>query len=216
MNTLSGPIQLPQSGGAPGSIIVFLHGLGADGADLISLADELADLFPDTLFAAPNAPFACDMAPMGYQWFSLRDWSEDAMLEGVQQAAPLLNHYLDTLLDQHGLTADKMAIIGFSQGTMIALHTLPRRAEAVAGVVGFSGALVGTHLLPEEALSKPPVCLIHGTADMVVPFGAMAMAEQALEQAHIPVATHARPMLGHGIDGEGIRLAAEFLHSHLG
>lgn len=216
MKTLSGPIQLPASGKAPTSIVVFLHGLGADGANMIDLADELAGEFPDTLFAAPNAPFACDMAPMGYQWFSLRDWSEDAMLEGVQQAAPILNHYLDSLLAQHSLSADKLAVAGFSQGTMTALHTLPRRADAVAAIIGYSGALVGDYLLKSELQSKPPVCLIHGNADMVVPFGAMAAAKAALESADIDVETHARPMLGHGIDFEGIEIAAAFLKSRLG
>lgn len=212
---LSGPMQLPESGKAATSIIVFLHGLGADGNDLIGLADEMAEQFPDTLFVSPHAPFPCDMAPYGRQWFSLQDWSEDAMLEGVQQAEPILNHYLDGLLAQHNLAPERMALVGFSQGCMMSLHTAPRRAKPLAGVVGLSGALVGAQLLASEIKSRPPVCLIHGDADMVVPFAAMQMAQSALESAGVPTEAHRRPMLGHGIDGEALRIFTAFLKARL-
>lgn len=214
--TLSGPQRLPVSGTAATSIVVFLHGLGADGNDLIGLADDMKEWFPNTLFASPDAPFTCDYGPYGRQWFSLKDWSEDAMLEGVEQAAPILDQYLDGLLSEHRIAPKKMALVGFSQGTMTALHTAPRRAKPLAGVVGLSGALVAGHLLPSEIKSRPPICLIHGDMDMVVPFKAMQMAEDALKEANVPVVTHRRSMLGHGIDGEALRLAIAFLNERLG
>lgn len=211
MQTLSGPRLEPRSGGAPRQLIVLLHGLGADGDDLIGLAPLLAEALPDACFISPNAPEPCDMAPYGRQWFSLREWTNRAMLEGANRAAPVLNAWLDAQLQALGLTDAQLGVIGFSQGTMTALHALPRRPKPCAGIVGFSGALVGAGLLAAEALSKPPVCLIHGTADTVVPFHAMDAAEQALKAGGFDVESHARPGLAHGIDPQGIDLAAAFL-----
>ena len=208
---LSGPEQKPASGGKAKSLVVFLHGLGSDGQDLISLAPLFAAEFPDTHFIAPNAPFACDMAPMGYQWFSLRDWSPQSMLKGAHEAAPVTSLFIEAQLRRFNLPESKLAYIGFSQGTMMSLYTALRRPAACAGVVGFSGALIG-----EEGITvRPPVCLIHGQDDMVVPFGAMALAEAVLKHDGIKVETHARPNLGHGIDPEGIAIATRFLKEKL-
>jgi phospholipase/carboxylesterase len=133
------------------------------------------------------------------------------MLRGAREAAPLLNTYLDAKMQQHGVAATQVALLGFSQGTMMSLHVAPRRPQAFAGVVGFSGALVAPQLLKTEAMVKPPVCLIHGTADPVVPFAAMEAAATALTTAGFSVETHARPMLPHGIDPDGIAFAQKFL-----
>lgn len=214
-SNITGASQKPRSGGAPKQLIVFLHGVGADGDDLISLSSEMNDALPDAQFVSPNAPFPCDMAPFGYQWFSLQSRSHDAMLSGVQQVAPILNQYLDEQLMLHNLTDDKMAIVGFSQGTMTALYTMPRRAKACAAVVGFSGAMIGGNMLAEEKLSAPPICLIHGQRDDVVPFEAMRAASDALREAGIDCETHARPNLAHGIDPEGLELAIAYLKKHL-
>lgn len=209
---LNGPSILPQSGVVK-KIVVFLHGLGADGNDLLSLSSEL-DL-PDTAFYSPNAPFACDMAPYGYQWFSLQQRIEEVILEGIKIAAPILNGYLDGLLAKHKLTAKDLALVGFSQGTMMSLYVAPRRAEPIACVVGYSGAMIMPELLEKETKSKPPICLVHGDMDNVVPYGAMIHAVDALMQNHIPHEAHGRPNLGHGIDGQGIDIARNFLKRHL-
>ncbi|MBN8531858.1 MAG: dienelactone hydrolase family protein [Alphaproteobacteria bacterium] len=213
--TLSGPHFAPKSGHAPQQLVVLLHGLGADGNDLISLAPLLAEFLPDALFLSPDAPEPCDMAPFGRQWFSLREWSAEAMLAGVRKAEPVLNAWIDEELKKHGLEESKLGVLGFSQGTMTALHALPRRAKPCAGLAGFSGALMGAHLLAKEAISKPPVCLVHGEEDLVVPFETMAAAEKALKEAGFTVETHARPGLPHGIDPEGIDIAGKFLKSRL-
>ena len=214
---LSGPSVAPASGGRPKQLIMFLHGLGADGNDLIDLAGPMSSLFPDAQFVSPNAPYPCDMAPFGYQWFSLQERSMEIMLEGVRDAEPILNHYIDQQLSEHELDITNLAVVGFSQGTMTALHTLPRRSTACAAIVGFSGALLaGDELLAEEVKSKPPVCLVHGDADMVVPHEALAMAEAALAKNGFECETHSRPGLGHGIDPEGLQAAVAFLKKHLG
>lgn len=212
--TLTGPAFLPVSGEKPRKLVVFLHGLGADGQDLIGLAPLFAQSLPTAQFVSPDAPEPCDMAPFGYQWFSLQDRAYPAMLSGVASAAPVLNRFIDRQLDVLGLSDEDLALVGFSQGTMMALYTALRRPNACAAVVGFSGALIGPELLAEELKSNVPVCLIHGDSDPVVPFGALAAAKAGLELAGVPVTAHSRGGLGHGIDPEGIRLAVEFIKNH--
>jgi phospholipase/carboxylesterase len=209
--TLSGPERAPSFGGKPKHLVILLHGLGADGNDLIGLAPLLAKELPHAQFISPNAPSVCDMAPHGYQWFSLRDWSPKSMLKGAHDAAPALNLFIDMQLKRLDLSDDKLALVGFSQGTMMSLYAALRRPKACAAVVGFSGALIGE----EGIVSRPPVCLIHGTDDMVVPFGAMALAEAMLKQEGVTVETHSRKGLGHGIDPDGLDIAAAFLKTKL-
>ncbi|MDF2097041.1 alpha/beta hydrolase [Aquibaculum arenosum] len=208
---LTGPRHEPASGGKADSLVVFLHGLGADGNDLIGLAPVLAQLFPDTAFVSPDAPQPCDMAPMGRQWFSLQDRSPAAMLAGAETARTALDGFLNAEMERHGLAANRVALFGFSQGCMMALHTALRRPEPLAGVVGCSGHLIAPERLADDVTARPPVLLVHGEADEVVPFAAMGAAEQALRAAEVPVEAHARPGLGHGIDQPGLELAARFL-----
>ncbi len=211
--SLAGPELPPASGSAPEQLIIFLHGVGANGMDLLGLAPMMADQFPNAQFISPNAPYACDMAPPGYpnsyQWFSLMDRNPVKMEEGVRQVAPMVDSFLDQQMERFSLTPKQVALVGFSQGTMTSLHVAPRRSEPLAGIVGFSGALLNAN--PDELTAKPPVCLIHGDADDVVPFQAMAMAEEQLSGAGFSIETHTRPGLGHGIDPEGIDIALTFL-----
>ncbi len=213
---ISGPSRRPLAGGAPRQLVVLLHGLGADGDDLIGLAPEWAPALPDAEFLAPHAPFACDMAPYGRQWFSLFDRDPQLMAARVRAVAPILGAFLDQALADRGLTDRQLALVGFSQGTMVALHLAPRRARACAGVLGYSGALLGPEALRAEVVAKPPVLLIHGDADEVVPFQAMAAAEAGLRAAGLAVRTERRRGLGHGIDAEGLRLGARFLGEAFG
>jgi len=212
---LDGPRHGRAPGDKPRSLVVFLHGLGADGNDLISLAPLLEPLLPDTAFVSPHAPEPCDMAPMGRQWFSLQERDPDVLLAGVRRAEPILNAFLDAELAKYGLTDDRLAVVGFSQGTMTALHTLLRRPSACAVIVGFSGALLKPEILGEEIASRPPVLLVHGDADPVVPFEAMPAAREALDLNGVPVAAYQRPGLAHGIDQDGLQLCAMALVQHL-
>jgi len=213
---LDGPRQAPQQGGKPEQLIVSLHGLGADGQDLISLAPVLAPLFPGAAFVSPDAPWPCDMAPVGRQWFSLQSRDPHLLYSGAESAREALDAFLDMELERAGLDDDRLALFGFSQGCMMALHTALRRPRPSAGVIGFSGHLVGAERLPEEIKSRPPVLLVHGDADEVVPFAAMQEAERALRAADVSVETQPRANLGHGIDQVGLELAARFLQRVFG
>ena len=213
---INGPEQPPASGGPARQLIVLVHGLGADGNDLIALAPHLAPVLPDAHFIAPDAPFPCDMAPYGRQWFSLQNRDPHVMLSGVQMAAPILDAFVTDQMARLALPASAVALVGFSQGTMTSLHVAPRRSDPLGAVVGFSGALVGGELLPHELRSRPPVLLIHGDADPVVPVQATPAASAALQEAGLSVETLICPGVPHTIDPRGLSQAKEFLQNHLG
>ncbi len=201
----------PAAGGRPRELVVLLHGYGADGRDLLGLAPYWARTLPHAEFVAPDAPFPCEMSPAGFQWFSFEDRSPEMLLAGAEAAAGALDGFLDDLLSARGLGDDRLALVGFSQGTMMALHVAPRRRHCGAGVVGFSGALLAPHRLPQEVRSRPPVLLLHGDADTVVPFASLGAAVSGLEAAGIEVAAKALPGLGHGIDERGLAEGGGFL-----
>jgi phospholipase/carboxylesterase len=156
----------PASGNKPQQLVILLHGLGADGRDLLGLAPVLGQSLPDAVFVSPDAPYPCDMSPMGFQWFSLQDWTPAKVLSGVQQAASVLDNYITEQMEKHGVTADKTALVGFSQGTMMSLYVGPRYPEKLAGVLGYSGAVVWEATTDYGALHKIPVHLIHGDAGL--------------------------------------------------
>ncbi|RDD60725.1 alpha/beta hydrolase [Ferruginivarius sediminum] len=213
--TLDGPRVEPLSGGPARQLVVLLHGLGADGNDLIELAPYLGQSLPDAAFVSPHAPFACDMAPMGRQWFSLQSVEPEKLLEGAEAAAPILERFLRAELEHHGLGAGQLALVGFSQGGMMALHVGLRWAEPVAAICGFSTALIGAEKLPEEIRGRPPVLLVHGDSDPVIPYQAMPAATAALKAIDVSVTAETRPGLAHGIDQEAVDLASGFLKRHL-
>lgn len=213
---LSGPKRPPLAGGRPRRLVILLHGLGADGNDLIGLGRYWAPSLPDALFLSPNAPFPCDLAPYGYQWFSSQDRSAEARLAGVRAAAPILEGFIDDALAENGLGEQDLALVGFSQGTMMALYVGLRREAPVAGILGYSGRLVAPELLAQELRSRPRVFLAHGTEDPLLPFESLAEAEAVLESLAVPVETLVCPGLGHAIDEEGLARGGAFLKAVLG
>jgi phospholipase/carboxylesterase len=212
--SLSGPGLKPRSGHQPKQLVIFLHGLGADGDDLIGLAPHFAEALPDAEFLSPHAPFPCDMAPFGRQWFSLQQRGPAEMLQGLKTVRPLLDAYLDEMLAKRSLTDNDLALVGFSQGTMLALYAGLRRSAAVAGIVGYSGLLAAPDLLPAEITARPPVLLVHGEQDAVVAFQFMELAKSALELLQVPVTSLSRPGLGHSIDDVGLAAGIRFLADH--
>mgnify|MGYP003388858831 FL=1 len=211
--TLNGPSLPPADGSAPEQLVFLLHGVGAGGNDLIGLAPYFQQVLPKALFVSPDAPFPYDMAPFGRQWFSLQERTPEAFDSGTQLAAPILNDFIDGLIAEHGLSETQTALIGFSQGTMMSLHVGPRRERQIAGILGYSGALANPTKLVDDIRSYPPVTLIHGDSDEVLPVSSLPNAVAGLEAAGVPVTSHVRPGLGHGIDEEGIKLGVEFLES---
>ncbi|MDO9526502.1 MAG: dienelactone hydrolase family protein [Gemmobacter sp.] len=208
----------PARSGKATSVVVFVHGYGADGGDLLGLADPLAPHLPNTAFHAPDAPERCSGNPFGFQWFPI-PWldgsSEAEAAAGLQAASDDLNAYLDDVLAHEGLTPDRLALVGFSQGSMISLQIAPRRARAIAGVVAFSGRLLRPEALAAEAVVKPPVLLLHGDADPVVPFADMGLAGDALVSAGFEVYAHVMKGTEHGIAPDGLSAALGFLRERL-
>jgi phospholipase/carboxylesterase len=213
---LSGPSRPPLAGGTPRRLVILLHGLGADGNDLIGLQQYWARLVTDAEFISPNAPFPCDMAPYGHQWFSVQDRTPAAVLAGVRAAAPSLDAYIDEELEKRGLDESEAALVGFSQGTMMSLFVGLRREKPLGGILGYSGRLIAPDLLAGELRSRPPVLLVHGTEDPMVPFESMAGAEAALQAAGVPVETLACVGIEHSIDPEGLERGGRFLSEVLG
>lgn len=208
---ISGPERPPAAGGEARELVVFLHGWGADGGDLIGLAAEWGRLLPGARFVSPHAPYACDENPAGRQWFSFRNKDPGAIADGAARAAPIIDRFLDDELERLNLGDGRLALAGFSQGAMLALYVALRRARPCAAVIGYSGALVGVETLASELRAKPPVLLVHGDADPLIPFASLAAAVEGLGAHGVPVRWHVARRVGHGIDAEGLALGAEFL-----
>jgi phospholipase/carboxylesterase len=215
MAQIDGPRLAPRSGQAK-QLVVFLHGYGADGNDLIEIGREWQRWLPDAAFVAPHAPELCGMSPMGRQWFALTFRDPHERWRGVNHAGPGLDALLDQELARHGLPAAKLALVGFSQGTMMALHVGVRRAPAPAAIVGYSGLLVheegkGPETLAAQIRSKPPILLLHGDQDDVIPVDALFLSTAALAAAEVPCQWHLSLGIAHGIDPEALRQGALFL-----
>lgn len=217
---IDGPRIAPRSGTAK-QLVVFLHGYGADGNDLISLGREWQALLPDAAFVSPNAPEPVPGYPAGRQWFGLTFRDPDERWRGVTKARPVLDAFLDAELARNNLPPSALALVGFSQGTMMALHTGLRR-PALAGIVGFSGVLVTptnqevAAAAASEITVKPPILLVHGDQDEVIPAQALFLSAQGLGGMGLTVEWHLSQGIGHGIDGDGLRLGGAFLHKAFG
>ncbi|MEM6759639.1 MAG: prolyl oligopeptidase family serine peptidase [Pseudomonadota bacterium] len=202
------------------SVVVFVHGYGANGADLLGLAEPLGEHLPDTLFVAPNAPEAIPMMPNGYQWFPI-PWidgsSEEEAERGLLAAAEDFTAFLDALMVDEDVLPEQVVLFGFSQGTMMSLHVAPRREDPVAGIVAFSGRLLRPELLVDEVVSRPPVLLIHGDQDDVVPPESLPQAAEALQEAGWQdVYAHIMKGTAHGIAPDGLSVAMAFMRDKLG
>ncbi|NRB04609.1 MAG: alpha/beta fold hydrolase [Rhodobacteraceae bacterium] len=205
--------------GTTRSVVVFVHGYGANGADLLGLADPLGEHLPDTLFVAPDAPETIPGMPNGFQWFPI-PWldgsSEEEAERGMAAAVEDFNAFLDALMVDEDVMPEQVVLFGFSQGTMMSLHVAPRREDPVAGIVAFSGRLLRPELLADEAVVRPPILLVHGDADDVVPVQSLPQAAEALQEAGWKdVYAHIMEGTGHGIAPDGLSVALAFMRDKL-
>jgi phospholipase/carboxylesterase len=217
---LDGPRIEPRAGGAARQLVVFLHGYGADGNDLIEIGRAWQGAMPNAAFVSPHAPHVCGQSPMGREWFPLTNRAQDERWRGVSSAGPILDQFLDAELKRRDLPPSALTLVGFSQGTMMALHVGLRRAVAPRAIVGYSGVLVldpkaAPESLEAEIRSRPPTLLIHGDSDELIPPEALFMAANGLAELGVPVEWHLSPGIGHGIDQEGLRQGGEFIARRL-
>ena len=208
---VNGSSLQPLSGNNPKQILLLLHGYGSSGADLISMAPHWQRDLPDALFLAPNAPQRLSNLSSSYQWWPLSAFTPLALASGAASAAPAIDAFIERKLTQYGLTEANLAIVGFSQGTMMALHVGLRRSRQVAAIIGYSGMLTGGHELSHMPITKPPVLLVHGSADPIVPVAALHAAKTELEHSGIDVTAHVSPGVGHTVDPVGLRMGGEFV-----
>ncbi|MEO1563055.1 MAG: dienelactone hydrolase family protein [Pseudomonadota bacterium] len=204
--------------GAPSHLFVFVHGYGADGHDLIGLAQSFRQLYPDALYLSPHAPDPCVLNPMGRQWFPVYwiDGSDPAdMGRDFAKNTRVFDAWLTEQIATAGVPSEKVILVGFSQGCMVSLEVGPRRTDQLGAILGFSGRLIDPDRLPEDKRSDPPILLVHGNADDVVPYDSLAHAEAGLLNAGLSVETHTSPGMGHGIAPDGLQAAATFLQRHL-
>ena len=201
-------IQDPYQGKIIKQVIVLLHGYGSNGRDLISLAPYWKQSAPNAAFVSPDAPFPCETG-IGYQWFSLAPRTQEEYLADIEETHDILNDYLDKVLREHGLEDHHLALVGFSQGTMMSLYTGPRRKGRIAGILGYSGNIIGEETL--KTYNRPPVHLIHGEADSVVPIDSYHKTVKLLKRKGFRVSGYTTPELEHSIDSQGIESGAEFI-----
>lgn len=214
---LDGPRLRPKAGGAPQALVVLLHGYGADGRDLIDLGNAWAGLLPNAAFVSPHAPEPCGQAPVGRQWFPLTFCDPHELPRGAEAAAPVLAAFLEQELAKLDLPPERLAVVGFSQGAMMALKVGLSDALRPAAVVAISGLWVDASTPRAEPIpNPPPVLLLHGEDDEVVPAQALFGSAQALAAAGVPVEWHLSLGLGHGIDEDEVAIAGAFLAKALG
>jgi phospholipase/carboxylesterase len=211
MQQLNGPFRLPTNRNKPDKLVIFLHGLGSNGLNLIPLADEIEEILPNAVFLSPNAPFPYDEFNSGYQWFSLSDISEEKLYQGFKIAAPILKNYIDENLRLHNLNYKDLILIGFSQGTMMALQFATTLPDKCFAVIGFSGTIASPSNLKKETTVKPPIFLCHGDNDQVVPFSKHRHSIQILNNMNFFVEEYIMKGEGHHINMEGLENAKEFL-----
>jgi phospholipase/carboxylesterase len=212
---IDGPRMPPARGGKADSLVILLHGYGSNGADLISLAPYWAKALPGTAFVSPNAIEPVPQAPGGYQWFPITDLDPRLMEHGVRQAAQSVDRFIDRELEKHGLDESRLALVGFSQGTMMSLHVGLRRRRPLAAILGYSGVLVGGQRLKDEMVSKPPVLLVHGDRDPMIPIPALFDSVEALAAAGHGAQWHVSFGVPHSIGPDGLELGGAFLANYL-
>lgn len=199
------------SNGMPKTLIIILHGYGADGANLVDLSDAFQHSFSSPIFVIPDAPFPHEYMPnMGRQWFSLMDRGESVLIKGAEIARKILLEFINEQLAKHGLEYESLVFIGFSQGAMMSLFTSLKLEKQCKAVICFSGTTVSSEDMVSTMKSKPPVCIIHGEHDDVVPCALGKFTAKVLKQSGVDVSFTEIPNLSHAIDMKCIKVAMKF------
>jgi phospholipase/carboxylesterase len=212
---LVGPELSPRSGNRPKQLILLLHGMGKTGEELHKIAQRASKVFPHAHFICPNAPYPSEKSSIGYQWFSIKDLSESYIVKGLNNSMKLLNKLVNSQLDRFELSDRDLAVVGISQGSMVALHTFLRRPNPVSSIISFCGTIVSPYLLTKELKSKPNILLLHGKKDEIVPFKYLRLTYQSLTGLGVNVRKCVYPNLGHSVNLRGVVEAVRFVHSAL-
>lgn len=208
---IDGPRLAPRNGQPPTKLVILLHGYGSNGDDLIGLAQHWAPGLPDVQWVSPNAPDPVPGAPNGYQWFEISQLDPQRIRAGAEMAAPIIDAFIDQELARYRLEPGDLVLSGFSQGCMLSLQTGLRRPQQLAGILGYSGALPGGETLKDEMQSKPPVMLVHGDQDPVLPMPFMLDAAEAIAAAGHAAEFHISPGVPHSIGQDGLEWGLDFL-----
>lgn len=213
---LAGPMLFPRDGLPPRELIIFLHGVSSNGDLILPLRRHLRTSFPRALIVAPHAPEPCPTGGAAYRWWGLESFTPGSLAAGVRKAAPALNRFIDEMLVATALSDDRLVLTGFSQGAMLALHAAITRPRAIAGVAAFSGTLAHRALPWRIFGQRPPILLVHGTDDTIIPPSAHVDAGRRLSAYGCAVQAHMRTGLGHRINGAGYALGERFIRHVLG
>lgn len=201
---------------SPKFLVILLHGYGANGENLIELANEFQPIIPDAHFIAPNAiePWEGGF-PNSYQWFSLYAGTErsalDSLAPKIKNANQILLKFIEKQLQRFNLSYENLILIGFSQGSMMSIYQGLIMPKKIAGIISFSGKVVEPNSVGDKIISKPNICLIHGTEDSVLPFSNFQEAQIILNQHGVPFESHAIEHLDHTIDIRAVRIAQNFI-----
>jgi len=207
--------EFPDHDLKPNSLVILLHGIGADAFDLIPLAKYWASTLTKTKFYSLHAPYPYQLAPSGRQWFGLEDRDQTRILKEIELIKPLIVAFTKSKLKYHNLQYKDLILVGFSQGTMVALNITLTIKEEIRGVLGYSGGVILTKSGKINISSKPKVCLIHGKDDEVVPKKMMEATKIILNDSNIDIDTHLIENLDHSINQECLEIGQNFLVKHL-
>lgn len=209
--SFSGPTTGAAKESSPQQLIILLHGENSSGENFIEFGKTLSSALPRAVFVAPNAPLPHGKEPGKRLWFEIVGKSADAILNGMEKITPSLNDFIDDQIEKYGVQDHNVALIGFSQGAMLALHVGLRRKKRLGAIVSCSGTLIGAKHLRQELASRPSVFFIHGKDDQTVPAERVLDSVAKLMELNVPAELRFCFGVGHAINKDGMIHGASFM-----